>query len=827
MDEHAAVVEEDLWGIVPNGPVEYLTLASKRDRYTKVTITDSLGEVFISIKGPDMDGVNGLLVAMGFIYQKNMTSDIVHKGQVIGKLTADYHNMNVYVYFYSLLVCILSYIVLVLFYKIVLGKQQLEDRIRERTADLEEEIKERKRASEALLESENRYRLIAENVADVIWTMDMDFKFTFISPSIYHQRGYTVEEAMKHSPEEFVLPESLEKMTALFAQTLTLIESGDKQGFNPIEFEVQQYCKDGSVIWINNNARILHDPDNQPISILGITHDITKRKLVEEELNLSNKRYQNLFQNSPVPLWEEDFTDLFLYLDELRTKNVQDFRKYIDNNPSFLEKCSQKIKILDVNQEVLKLLDAGTKEDLLGNLSKIFTKISYKTFKEEIIAISKGFLEFELEDEIKSLSGDKRSVFFKMTIDKEHSDSYRALIATIDITKRKQLETQLQQAQKMESIGTLAGGIAHDFNNILFPILGHSEMLIEDVPEDSPLINGLNQIYSGAIRASELVKQILTFSRQQSGELKIMKIQPILIEALKLIRSLIPTTIEIKQNINPECGIIKADPTQIHQIVMNLATNGFHAMEETGGVLKVTLKEMEFKEIDLIKPEMLPGVYACLTVADTGKGMNKELTQKIFDPFFTTKETGKGTGMGLSVVHGIVKNMNGIINVYSELGKGTEFNVYLPIAKTEKGRQVTSADASIKGGTEHILLIDDEKAIIVMEQNMLERLGYQVTSRTSSIEALEVFRTNPNKFDMVITDMAMPNISGDILAAQLTKIRPGIPVLLCTGFSETMSEEKAAFIGIKGFLLKPIVMQDLSKKIREVLENNKAKAISQ
>ncbi len=388
-----------------------------------------------------------------------------------------------------------------------------------------------------------------------------------------------------------------------------------------------------------------------------------------------------------------------------------------------------------------------------------------------------------------------------------------------DITARKKLEAQLQQSQKMEAIGTLAGGIAHDFNNILFPILGHSEMLLQDIPENSPFKHGLHQIYKGALRASELVKQILTFSRHKTGELQLMKIQPIIKEALKLIRSTIPTTIEIKYDINPNCGRIKADPTQIHQIVMNLTTNAFHSMEKTGGELKVTLKEIELGEYDIITPEMEPGVYACLTVADTGMGIKKELTEKIFDPFFTTKETGKGTGMGLSVIHGIVKSMCGAIQVYSEPSRGSEFHVYLPVVKSLSQKQdIHQTKEPIQVGIEHILLVDDEDMVTTVVKEMLERLGYQVTSYTSSIEALKAFRINYDTFDLVITDMQMPNMPGNKLAIELTKIRPGIPILLCTGFSETMSEEKAASIGIKGFLLKPIEMKDLSQKIREVLD---------
>ena len=387
-----------------------------------------------------------------------------------------------------------------------------------------------------------------------------------------------------------------------------------------------------------------------------------------------------------------------------------------------------------------------------------------------------------------------------------------------DITQQVKIESQLQQAQKMEAIGTLAGGIAHDFNNILFPILGHAEMLLQDIPESSPFRKGLNGIYAGALRAKDLVKQILTFSRQESNELTLMKIHPIVKEALKLIRSSIPTTIDIKLDIDPACGLIKADPTQIHQIIMNLATNAYHAMESLGGELQVILKEVKLGEHDIIIPDMTSGIYACLTVADTGVGMDKNLTEKIFDPFFTTKEKGRGTGMGLSVVHGIVKNLGGAIHVYSEPDKGTEFKVYFPIEKSSVKKQRVKIHETIQGGIEHILLVDDEDTIITMEKQMLERMGYQVTSCSNSIEALQVFRDNPAKFNLVITDMAMPNMPGDKLSTELGKIRPDVPILLCTGFSEIMSEEKAASLGIKDFILKPIVMMDLAQKIRKVLD---------
>jgi len=414
---------------------------------------------------------------------------------------------------------------------------------------------------------------------------------------------------------------------------------------------------------------------------------------------------------------------------------------------------------------------------------------------------------------------DKHSFHISITPIVNNDGSISSMNVFRDVTEFKKMETSFQQSQKMEAIGTLAGGIAHDFNNILFPIVGHTEMLIEDTPEDSPSRDSLKEIYTAALRARDLVQQILAFSRQENSELKLMKMQSIIKEALKLIRSTIPTTITINQSLQPDCGAVKADPTQIHQIVMNLTTNAYHAMENDGGELKVVLKEVELSQQDLIHTDLTPGRYACLTVSDTGIGITKDVIDKIFEPFFTTKEKSKGTGMGLSVVHGIIKNMSGKIEVESELRKGTEFHVYLPIAESAFKIEESPIKEPIRGGDERILLVDDEEVIIKMEKRALERLGYHVTSRISSIEALELFRANPDKFDLVITDMAMPKMPGNKLAVELIKIRPDIPIFLCTGFSEAMTEEKIKFLGIKGLLLKPIIMKDLAKRVREVLDN--------
>jgi signal transduction histidine kinase/ActR/RegA family two-component response regulator len=386
-----------------------------------------------------------------------------------------------------------------------------------------------------------------------------------------------------------------------------------------------------------------------------------------------------------------------------------------------------------------------------------------------------------------------------------------------------QSERQLQQAMKLQAIGTLAGGIAHDFNNILFPIVGYTELTMDDVPEDSQARQNLEEILKATNRAKGLVQQILTFSRQGGQERKPLKVQVLIKEALKLLRATIPSTIEIECNINEACRHIMGDPTQIHQVVVNLCTNAYHAMQETGGTLEVGLEEVDISyEKSVERVGMKVGPHLELTVKDAGHGMGPDVMERIFEPYYTTKEQGKGTGLGLSVIHGIIKNHGGDISVSSQPGKGATFTVYLPVIDDIDVEIEPIEAASANRGNEHILLVDDEEQIIDIEKQILERLGYRVTAKTDSQEALEEFSTLPEKFDLVITDMTMPKMNGDQLALKLMDIKPDIPVILCTGFNETINEEKALAMGIDRFVMKPIVKDDLANTIRSVLDTPKA-----
>jgi PAS domain S-box-containing protein len=390
------------------------------------------------------------------------------------------------------------------------------------------------------------------------------------------------------------------------------------------------------------------------------------------------------------------------------------------------------------------------------------------------------------------------------------------LCVGIDVSDRWLLEKRLAQAQKMEAIGTLAGGIAHDFNNILSAIIGYTELSLIDIPKDSALQNNLQQVLKAGGRAKELVRQILAFSRQRESELAPVKVSLIVNEALKLLRASLPATIKMRHFIKSNLSVL-TDPTNIHQVLMNLCTNASFSMQEKGGVLEVNLNDVDLDaDFTKLHPEVKPGKFTNLTVRDTGCGMIPEVAERIFDPFYTTKKVGEGTGMGLSVVHGIVKSHGGSIVVESTPGKGSVFSVFLPAIEAEETNQADQAQLIITG-SERILFVDDEDFLVDIGKRMLERLGYRVTAKTSSVEAYELFRQSPDEFDLVITDMTMPDMTGDLLARKLIALRPDIPIIVCTGYSERINSDIAKEIGIRALAMKPVVMKDIAQMIERIL----------
>jgi len=387
-----------------------------------------------------------------------------------------------------------------------------------------------------------------------------------------------------------------------------------------------------------------------------------------------------------------------------------------------------------------------------------------------------------------------------------------------DISGRRQLEEQLRRSHKMESIGTIAGGIAHDFNNILYMITGNAELALEDITERNPAHDSLKEIMAASLRGADIVKQLLNFSRKTDQKLKPIGIVPIIKDTLKFIRSILSSNIEIRSNLPTADVIIFGDPVQISQIIINISTNAFQAMEETGGIIEITAEKKTItKNAARSYPGLIADDYLKIAITDTGPGIDPENTDKIFDPYFTTREPGKGSGMGLAIVHGIIKNHNGVITVDSKPGKGTTFTILFPLVDEKPATETEEADR-VPRGTESILFVDDEGPIVNMAQKMLKRLGYQVKTKLNPAEALELFQTEPQAFDLVITDMTMPQMSGVILTEKLRDIRPDIPVIISTGHSSLIDEEKTEKLRVNAYVMKPIVKRDIARTIRKVLD---------
>jgi len=518
-----------------------------------------------------------------------------------------------------------------------------------------------------LQESEDRYRLLAEHINDVIWKSDLDMNWRYISPSFQKLTGYSQKEAMSLPIEKVLTPSSLNRFLSVLEEKLHHISQKENENM-AVKVEVEYFCKDHSTIWAEIDASFLFDEEGKPNGVLGVSRNIIDRKQAEHEKNM--------------------------------------------------------------------------------------------------------------------------------------------------------LETKLKQKYKMEAIGTMAGGIAHDFNNILGIILGNSELATYDLPSSHPARQPLEEIKTASFRGKEVVMQLLNFARRTDHQKQAIKIVPLVKKALKSLRVIVASNIEIHSEISEFPDMVVADPIQIHQVVLNLCKNAAQAMNGEKGLLKIKLTTTFIEENSSKAFQRLsPGKYVLLTVKDTGHGIPNEIFNRIFDPYFTTKEIGQGSGMGLSIVHGIAKNIGAEIQVTSHLEEGTTFEIFFPAVTGEDiNKEKTSVETSAHG-KERILIIDDEKQIVNFWEQLLSKMGYKVTGSTSGKEILEKFRLHPDEYDLVITDMAMPEIAGDKLAEKILRIRGDIPIILCTGYNDNINMKKAKEIGIKAFLMKPIGKNELAKTIRDVIGN--------
>ncbi|MDA8124311.1 MAG: PAS domain S-box protein [Deltaproteobacteria bacterium] len=766
------------------------------------------------------------------------------------------------------------------------------------------DITERKRADEALRESESKFRTLVENSVAGVYLIQ-NGRFEYVNAKLAESMGYTVAEVIgKTRLEEVIHPEDLPIVRENLRRRLAGEIEAQNYGFRII-------TKSGKVrhVEVYSSLTLYR---GEPAAI-GTLIDITERRQAEQALRESEEKFRTLFESG---------NDAILIMDD---------RAIIDCNRKALEMfgCTRREEIVgkwpldfspprqpdgsDSRAESARRMQL-TKE---GNLqpfewehlrcdrTRFLTEVTMNTFElhgiqlgqaiirdvterkrseeslirlstaieqaaEAIIIMDRRMAIEYVNPAFERMTGYSRTEVFGRNLEllksNVHDEAfYRNIWKTIrkgeiwtgrltsrckdgrllqeeatitpilnsageltgyielkrDITEEVKLETQLRQGQKMEAIGTLAGGIAHDFNNILSAILGYTEMALGMLDGEDPVRSHLEQVFRAGERARDLVKQILAFSRQGKAERRPLRVSPIVKEVLKLLRASLPATLKIQQEIQDGPDTILGDPTHIHQILMNLCTNAAHAMQGKKGTLKVTLAAKEITPGRAGAPIDLPaGCYLKLVVSDTGVGIDPLIIDRIFDPFFTTKKPGEGTGMGLAAVYGIVTDLGGKVVVKSRLGKGTDVAVFLPrIDDAERGLQPEETYA-VPGGKECILFIDDEKTLAELGREMLRRLGYEVVIRTSALEALELFRARPGRFDLLVTDMTMPDLTGIELAQECFKIRPGLPILLCTGFNESVTAKAVREARIREVILKPIVRRRIAEAIRRALDSD-------
>ncbi|MGM0453764.1 MAG: PAS domain-containing hybrid sensor histidine kinase/response regulator [Thermodesulfobacteriota bacterium] len=551
--------------------------------------------------------------------------------------------------------------------------------------------------------------------------------------------------------------------------------------------EISHIRADGTPFPTHMTASLQKDADDQSDGFIGVAADISEQKKVEDALRASEIKFRHLFSLSPEPITVSDLTG----------------------------------RIYEVNEKFCRLTGYSRRRVIgktaldLGFTPEKWQQIIHALTTEGEVAGHE--IDFYAENQQKH----HMLIFAKLI---EIKDEFVVLSVLHDITEQRRLEDRLRESQKLEAIGTLAGGIAHDFNNILSAILGYVELSMLKTDRNHKVFSYLDQVLKAANRAKDLVRQILSVSRQSEQQNKPVHVQPVVEDVLKLMRASLPSSVEIREQIDRQTGPIMADTGQIHQVLMNLCTNAGQSMNEGGGTLTVGLDTVKIGPAD-ISPDfdISPGAYARITVCDTGHGMSADVEKRIFDPYFTTKVKGMGTGLGLAVVQGIVKKQGGTVTVSSKIGEGTEFAIYLPIIQKigaeEKEAPASIAPEDVPGGDEKILLVDDEAAIVDTGQQMLEHLGYTVRACANSSEALSAFREQPDKYDLVITDMTMPDMTGDELSRQIMAIRADIPVLLCTGYNPRIDKQSARAMGIKAFVFKPINLKNLAATIRGVLDD--------
>ncbi len=644
------------------------------------------------------------------------------------------------------------------------------------------------RTQRTLQERVEFLRLLMDTIPDPVFYKTAELRYEGCNKAYEDLTGRKREEIVGKNVFETGVVKTPENCHAM---DLALLERGGS-----LTYETTLKGGDGALHYVLSKKAVHQDPEGKAAGIVGTWVDMTGQKKAEKKLKERERYFRSILANMHEDIFVIGRDYRICDVNRRFLETIQRRRRQVIGRPCHyvLQGARRPCSLDEKRCRLEEVFRTGTPGSENGEMvrpdgEKATVNVLYSPLRDETGHVVKGIL------------------------------------AVRDISQEARLESDLRQAQKMEAIGTLAGGIAHDFNNILGVILGYTELTCFELPLETPEYSNLIHIREACFRAKDLVKQILAFSRKSKHEKHPVSIGFILDEALKLLRLALPTTIEIKLNINTADGsdLILADATHMHQVIMNLCTNAADAMSKQGGSLEIDLSEISFSSSDMIPfSDLTPGSYVCISFKDSGSGIEPSNLERIFEPYFTTKDLTRGTGLGLAVVHGIVKEHIGEVKVCSELGKGSVFKIYLPRTGTISPVVVQGPKTPVTLlGTETILIVDDEKNLVDVYSKLLNHLGYHTLPKTDSREALEAFRNSPGSFDLVITDQTMPGMTGVDLARQILQIRPDMPIIICSGRTDSLNLHSARKAGIREFMIKPILMQDLAGKIREVLDEGK------